>query len=319
MKKVSLIILLSIFIICLTSCETTKNKIYIIGNVEETIEVNSTYEDKGIAYPENYTLITKGEVDATHIGKYQIIYSVYSSDGELVKEVNRFVNVVDTTAPRVIEKGEIELYAGFNYTAKDFIEYSDNYDLIPIVEPTQICFSEEGLNDVIFEIKDSSGNKAVFSKKVDVKFDFVKLVEEVYKYSSYKITKNESMNYTHVSIENGKSISYFGDTTESIHYLENIKTSLGNSASIQISAKYGEFNNANISFHISGTSSSVYSVANAQIDATIENGTISNYRLMINNLGVDSDAVLEELTANISTIVNNFQTYMTETLHIKVK
>ena len=101
--------------------------------------------------------------------------------------------------------------------------------------------------------------------------------------------------------------------------LENIKTSLGNSASIQISAKYGEFNNANISFHISGTSSSVYSVANARIDATIENGTISNYRLMINNLNLDSNAVLEELTANISTVINNFQTYMTETLHIKVK
>lgn len=319
MKKVSLIILLLIFMLCLTSCEASKDKIYIIGNVEETIEVNSTYEDKGIAYPESYTLITKGEVDATHIGKYQIIYSVYSSDGELVKEVNRFVNVIDTTAPRVIEKREIELYVGINYTAQDFIEYSDNYDSKLSVSPEKICFNEDGINDVCFEIQDSSGNKAVFSKKVDVKFDFVKLVEEVYKYSSSKISKNESMNYTRVSIETGKSISYFGDTTDSIHYLENVTTSLGKSASIQISAKYGEFDNANISFHISGSSSSVYSVANATIDATIENGAISNYRLMINNLGLDSNAVLEELTANISTIINNFQTYMAETLHIKVK
>lgn len=311
--------LFSFFILCLAACIDSKDNIYIIGKVEETIEVNSLYEDKGIAYPKEYTLITKGEVDSTNVGKYQIIYSVYSSDGELVKEVNRFVNVVDTTAPSYTEKEEKEIYIGINYTIQDFIEISDNYDSKPSVSPERICFNEDGLNNLVFEIEDSSGNKTTFSKKIDAKFDFVKLVEEVYKYSPFKISKNDEMKYTHVSIESGKSISYFGDTSNSIYYYEKVPTSLGNSASIQIHAKYGEFNNAGISFNISGVSSSVYSVADAKIDATIENGTISNYRLGINNLNLDSSAVFEELEKTIQMVVTNFQTYMTETLHIKLK
>ena len=319
MKKISILISLLLFVFCLVSCDMIKDKIYIIGDVEETIEVNSEYNDKGISYPNGYTLIKKGEVDSKIIGNYQVIYSVYSPDGELVKEVNRFVNVVDTIAPSYVEQEEKEFYIGINYTAKDFIEYTDNYDLAPLVNPEKIIFNEDGPNDVSIEIKDSSGNKTVFKKSLDVKFDFVKLVEEVYKYSSYKILRNEEMKYTHVSIETGKNISYFGDTTESIHYSESVTTSLGWNASIQISAKYGEFNNANVTFHISGSSSSVYSVAYANINATIENGAISNYRLVINNLDLDSNAVYEELIEKIPTIVNNFQTYMEETLHIKLK
>ena len=318
MKKLILNLLILTFTFGLASCGDVKEKIYINGNVEETIEVNTEFTDKGIVYPEIYTLWKSGSVDSTKLGNYQIVYYVYSPDGELVKELNRFISVVDTTAPTYTEKQNIELYAGFNYNAYDFIDYSDNYDSNITISPMNICFNEKGQKQINIELKDSSGNTSSYSKTVEVKFDFVKLLEKTYKDYPSKIYRNEDIQYTSVSFATGKSIAYFGNT-ESIHYLENVTTSLGKSASIQISAKYGEFNNANVSFHISGTTSSTYSVGDARIDATIKNGTITHYMLMINNLNLESSTVLEELTTKLPSVVSNFQDYMIETLHIAVK
>ena len=126
-------ILALIFALCLlfsfSACSSNENKIFINGNVEETIEVNTTFEDKGVSYPKDLTLITDGSIDTSRLGRQQIKYKVYSSDGELVKELHRFVTVVDTTAPTYIATDTKTYYVGFNYTVNDFIsEYSDNYN-----------------------------------------------------------------------------------------------------------------------------------------------------------------------------------------------
>ena len=101
--------------------------------------------------------------------------------------------------------------------------------------------------------------------------------------------------------------------------METIQSSLGSYVSIQISAKYGEFNNASVSFHVSSSSSSTYSAASGNVDATIENGQLKNYRLFTNGLNLDSTTVREELEANLPTIVTNFQAYMCNTLYLEVK
>jgi hypothetical protein len=87
MKKLLLCLLTLTFAFGLSACDNAtgtttevKEKIYINGNVEETIEVNTTYEDKGIVYPDGYTLIKKGNVNSSNLGKYELIYSVYSAD-----------------------------------------------------------------------------------------------------------------------------------------------------------------------------------------------------------------------------------------------
>jgi hypothetical protein len=109
--------------------------------------------------------------------------------------MHRFVNVVDTTAPTYTEKESKEFYAGFAYNVSDFIEYSDNYDSKVTVTPDTLSFGDYGQKTVSFELKDSSGNTTTYSKTINVKFDFVKLLEEVYKSYPSKISYNESIDY----------------------------------------------------------------------------------------------------------------------------
>ena len=79
----------------------------------------------GIA--EQYNIIIVGEVNTSVLGRYHLLYRVYSEDGELVKELSRYVNVVDTVAPTYVENTTTTYYAGFSYSIDDFI---NNYDSI---------------------------------------------------------------------------------------------------------------------------------------------------------------------------------------------
>lgn len=317
-KKLSILCVVGL-LLGLSSCKTGKAKdeieIYINGTVEETIEVNTSFVDKGVVYPDGYTLIKEGDVDDKHLGTYHIFYLVYSPDGELAKELHRYVNVVDTTSPVYTKKSPIDLYAGFTYEVSDFVEYSDNSNDIIDVTPSTVTFSRSGYNFVSFTLKDSSGNTTVFSQSVNVKFDLLKIIEEVYKNNPEKITKHESIHHIAVEISSEKSFSYYSDF-ESIHYYEKVRTSLGSSAEIQISAKYGGFDLASISFRIYGSGG--YSVASANVDARISDGQIKYFELFKNDLNLDQNAVSDELNEILPTVLNNFAKYMNDVLSLDV-
>ena len=117
------VVLLSTFL-----CACNSDSIKINGNFEETIEVNTEFNDLGDFCSDKYNVITEGEVNTSTIGRYQLVYKVYTTDGELVKELSRYVNVVDTTAPTYQENSSITYYAGYTYGIEDFITYTDNYN-----------------------------------------------------------------------------------------------------------------------------------------------------------------------------------------------
>ena len=322
--KVRIFIL--IFALCLmlsfSACSSNENKIFINGNVEETIEVNTTFEDKGVSYPKDLTLITDGSIDTSRLGRQQIKYKVYSPDGELVKEMHRFVTVIDTTAPTYIATDTKTYYVGFNYTVNDFIsEYSDNYNnqSTILISNNNFIFTSAGQHNVSITFTDSSNNSASYITNINAVLDIEKLIYEVYKNQTYKISSGDTgigSHYTSVNISFGQSFSYYD--SGSLHYLETVTTQLGRRASIQISANYGDFDNANISFHISGIGSA-YSVGFATIDATKQSATVNSFRSTINDLNLDINKMIEELNLNLNAVLSNFQVYMKNTLHLELK
>ncbi len=320
MIKRIIAMLISVLLGLFSAC--SKNDVYINGSVEQTIEAGSLFEDAGVTYPKDYTLITYGGVDTKILERQKITYLVYSEDGSLVKEMHRFVNVVDTTAPSFTLSNQTEYYAGITYTAKDFLsEYSDNYDneLLIGFSNEKYTFNEPGTHSVKFNIFDSSNNSATIEQTIYVKLDMVKLLEHVYKNTPYVIstsTTGMGSTHTHVKIDSKKSLGYF--STGSIHYLERITTTLGSYASIQVSANYGHFSNASVSFHVSNQGND-YSVLFATTDATNTNVSVIAYEHNINDLNLDISKMQQELQNNLPSILLNFTNYMNNTLHLKLQ
>lgn len=310
------------FLISFSACSLNKNEIYINGEVEEIIEVNTKFVDKGVSYPNDFTFITDGNINTSVLGRQEITYKVYSSDGELVKEMHRFVTVVDTIAPTYIAVSNQAYYVGFNYTLSDFVsEYSDNYDKQSAITISnqKYTFASEGQYNINITFTDSSNNSTSYLANINVVLDIEKLIYEVYKNQSYKVSSGDTSigsHYTRVDISSGKSLSYYD--SGSLHYLEVVTTSLGTRASIQISANYGDFDNANISFHVSSIGTA-YSVGFATIDATKQSVTINSFRSTINNLDLETNAMLYELNQNINTVLSNFKSYVENTLHLEFK
>lgn len=323
MKK-SLLFFVPILVLTLSACNPAQQEtIAIKGALEETIEVKTEYVEKGVTYPEDkYNLVTTGTVDTNHLGRYELVYSLYTSEGELYKELHRFVNVVDTTAPTFVEATTNGFYAGITYELSDFVaSYSDNYDAnytITVSENT-FLYTAPGEYNVSISFTDSSNNVANFNKTITVELDAVKLLEYVYRNQPTKITTTTSGTvgtYTRVQIDTNRSFIYYHGST--MHYLQNVSTSLGTRASIQISAEYGAFNNANIDYHISG-SGSAYSTGFANINALQDSVTVSSFRSTINNLNLDVNAMLSELNANLPAVLADFHSYFENTLHLELK
>ena len=306
-----------------TTENAIEDEIFINGTVEETIEVNAEYVDRGVNCPETYTVITQGSVNTAQFGTYQLKYLVYSDAGEEVKVLYRYIHVADSTPPAYVEGQKTPaLYAGFTYSVNDFLEeYTDNYQNGGVsVEPSSVLFTTPGSHEIQFTLSDSSGNQTVYKKTVDVELDMLALLNEVYKETPSKISTNDtSMGYTHtnVSIDSETNLGYFG--SGSIHFSQEIETSLGKYATIQISAKYGEFSEASVTFHVSNFGGTDYSAGSATIDVFKNNVTVKKYDWTINKLSLDEQDMLAELNEHINTVIANFHDYMNNTLHIEVK
>lgn len=326
MKKVICLILLTLF--CLIFCFSISacsisNSIHINGNVEETVEVNSKFIDKGVTYPTNYTLITDGSVDTSQLGKQKIQYFVYASDGTLAKEMYRYVNIVDTKAPEYIAIDNNDYYVGLQYTVDDFLrEYSDNYNTKSTisVSPTNFIFLEDGTQQITITLADTSNNVSTYTTTITVQLDLGKLIDEVFKSPLYNVSKGSTgmgSNYTRVQIDNQTSLSYYD--SGSLHYLKNVPTNLGSSASIQISANYGEFSQANVSFHINSWLGGNYSVGFATIDATMSTAKITNFTSTINTSNLNTNSMIDELNNNLTDVLNEFQEYVKLHMFIELK
>lgn len=141
------------------------------GSVSEVVEVKSQYNDNGYILKESGKVIKINDIDISKIGKQKIIYKL--STDLYNKYIIRNVSVVDTTKPVIELKGkeEVNIYEDDKFE-DDGYTASDNYDG-DITESVSIEGSvdtkKEGKYELIYKVKDSSGNEGVAKRVINVK------------------------------------------------------------------------------------------------------------------------------------------------------
>lgn len=322
-KAFGVLLALSVFI-GLVACDDSES-IKINGEASQTIEVGINYVDEGATFPQKYTMIKTGEVDFDKLGTYEIKYSFFTSKGELVKELSRFVYVVDTQAPTYIGSNKTDFYVGINYTINDFLEsYSDNYDnMVDLsIIHNDLSFKDSGSQDIQITITDTSLNESVFFTKIDVQLDFFKLIDYVNKDQTYNITKGTTgagSSYVFMSIDSNRTLSY--NDSGALNYKKLFSSEFGRSSSITISAQYGEFSSARLNYLIWGSTTSQYSVGYTTFDATkcYDSLTFTEFDSCINYLNLNETDMINEMNPRVLEVLNEFTDFVENTLGVDFK
>ena len=154
------------------------NIIYILGPViiikgsnKVNLEVNTEYKDKGfkvlyLTHIMNNEVLISSNIDNTKLGTYEVKYTLYNKNR--ISKNKKIINVVDTTKPNIELKNKNNSIACPN---GEYIEegYSaiDNYD----GDLTDNVKITKKVNSIIYSVSDSSGNKAVVTRKITRKDD----------------------------------------------------------------------------------------------------------------------------------------------------
>lgn len=156
-----------VVILCLALFLTSRFVVIIRGQKEVNIEVGSIYKEKGVKVLFNLKRIKpEGNVNTKKVGTYKIKYRYFYSD------IVRTVNVVDTEKPSIKLTGNNEINLVLNSAYQELgFESIDNYDgdLTNKVQITNNINSQKvGTYDVVYKVKDSSGNENKVIRKVFV-------------------------------------------------------------------------------------------------------------------------------------------------------
>mgnify|MGYP003627079694 CR=1 FL=1 len=167
--------------------DTTKPIITLTGNNPQIIEYNELYSELGATATDNYdddTALTSTIImDASNVvvgllGTYTVTYNVTDTNGNVADQVERTVNIVDTTKPiltltgvnpQLIEiiNGDDAVYVELGATASD--EYDVNVDDADIIiDTTALVLDTVGCYPVTYTVTDASGNTRVRTRIVFV-------------------------------------------------------------------------------------------------------------------------------------------------------
>ena len=146
--------------------------IELIGD-DVTIEVGQSYEDMGAkAFYHNKDISDKvkvnSDLDNSKLGTYSVEYIINYRN--ISKKITRNITVVDKEAPTITLNGDKTIYAYLGEEIKDpGVTVTDNYDkdLSSSVESTNnIDINKVGTYEIIYKVKDSSGNESSISRSV---------------------------------------------------------------------------------------------------------------------------------------------------------
>lgn len=177
-KKVVIVVLSILFVVVLTILtaiiviKNNKITVSLNGPKIETINVFSSYKDKGVSVKkgnkelskDKYTLTKKNSINQNIVGKYDLHYKVKVKKKEF--DLQRTINVVDNVAP--------ELNLSTDVVERDFctkketkpitFDAVDNYD----GDLTKDVIISETDDKIIYSVKDASGNEA--KKEVSISY-----------------------------------------------------------------------------------------------------------------------------------------------------
>lgn len=209
-----------------------KYSITILGNKEIDVNINGEYEELGATYTINdktYDSLTLNNINTKKNGKYVVKY--YPENNSLNSYNSyRLVNVIDKEAPVIILNGasKINMYIGdkyneLGYTVKD----NSNEDLNQnVVISGEVDPKKEGIYKIVYEVSDSSGNKARVTRVINViKKEIPKTNVEKRKITTSDSTEKGSNSKTQIDLnknENTVTSMNFNDSGISITgYIKN--------------------------------------------------------------------------------------------------
>lgn len=143
------------------------------GDKDKTIALNEYYEEEGYevlyhfkSYQDQVQITS--DLDESKVGKYTITYRV----PKLNIKKTRTIHVVDNTRPTITLKGNKEIFTFIDNEYEDEGATAiDNYDgdiSKNITIENNVNLKKEGNYEVIYKVKDKSGNEAVLKRKVIV-------------------------------------------------------------------------------------------------------------------------------------------------------
>lgn len=150
------------------------------------LEVFDSYDDKGVVatvFEHNISnrVETVSDLDTNVIGVYNINYTLSFLEHDYI--LNRTVKVIDNVSPVIELKGnsEIKLFVGDKYDDEGATAY-DNYDknvsdLISV--ESNLNIEKEGNYEIIYFVKDSSGNESSISRNIIVEKKEEALINKV--------------------------------------------------------------------------------------------------------------------------------------------
>lgn len=148
--------------------------IHVTGGSKAQVEVFSAYTDKGATASLGSTdltkdIVTEGTVDTNRVGDYTITYKL--TYGGKTYTATRTVKVQDTVSPEIKLTGDTTVYASTRALYKEpGVTATDNYDGDI---SANITTAENKISDteyeIIYNVKDSSGNTATAKRKLVIK------------------------------------------------------------------------------------------------------------------------------------------------------
>ena len=153
-----------------TATDNTSPVITLIGDQTITVQVFETYNDQGATAEDNFdgditsNIQVNNSVNTDVLGTYSVTYNVTDNAGNEAEEVERTVNVVDTTVPEITLIGNelIKIIVGTEYEDAGATA-EDNYDgdiTTEIITTNEVNFNTIGTYTIRYNVSDSSGNEA---------------------------------------------------------------------------------------------------------------------------------------------------------------
>lgn len=182
-KKVKIIIVVILVLLILATCAILKFSHFNINlNGEQNITLNygEEYIEEG-ATAKYFTktfenVIPTGEVDTSKVGKYTLTYEVNLKSIWPVNNIKgiayRYIEVVDKKEPTIELEGNtnIKLYLGNTYKEAGY-KATDEYDgdlTEKVIVNNSLDINKVGKYTIIYEVEDSSGNKATATREIEV-------------------------------------------------------------------------------------------------------------------------------------------------------
>jgi hypothetical protein len=170
MKKILVIIPIILIILTLSACNSKEEMYLVLLEGQDTVEINSTWEDAGAKFyvgNTEFQAVTDDFVDTSRLGLQEIKYH-NNYDGKKY-EITRYVMVVDQMAPVItLNLGVDTLKQGETWVDAGATVVDNSLEELTIVVTGTVDTSTVGTYEITYTATDSSGNTSSIIRYVDV-------------------------------------------------------------------------------------------------------------------------------------------------------